>query len=253
MRHLYVWPRGIERFMWSVGWPLLELIIWGLTTSYLQKGSSLSLSFTTLILGAIIFWGVMNRLQLETTINFLEELWNKNIINIFTTPLRISEFLMATVILALIKFLFTAELLILVAYVGYAFNIFDFGWYLPVMMFNLMLFGWAFGFFVTGLVIHFGRSVEEFAWSGIFFLQPFMCVFYPLSSLPSWAQYIGKIFPPTYIFEEMRHYLFSGSVSWENLLISFTLNGIYLLISLLFLYGMFDKARETGRLTKLDA
>ena len=79
-----------------------------------------------------------------------------------------------------------------------------------------------------------------------------MCVFYPLSSLPTWAQLIGRILPPTYIFEEMRNYLFNGQVIWQNLLISFALNIFYLFLALFFLYAMFEKARETGRLTKLE-
>lgn len=252
LRHLYVWPRGIERFMWSVGWPLIELLIWGLTTRYLQDNMLMKFSFTTIILGAIIFWGITTRSQLEMTINFLEEVWNKNIINIFSTPLTIAEFLTATLILGIIKFLFTAGLLTLVAFVGYKLNLFTFGWYLPFFIVNLVIFGWSFGFFVIGLIINFGRTIEEFAWSAIVFLQPFMCVFYPVSSLPTWAQYIGKVFPPTYVFEEMRRFLLTGSVIWQNILLSFLLNIIYLILALLFLYAMFDRARETGRLTKLE-
>ncbi|MBI4991278.1 ABC transporter permease, partial [Candidatus Gottesmanbacteria bacterium] len=59
LRHLYVWPRGLERFMWSVGWPLLDLLIWGITTSYLQKNALLTPSIATIILGGIIFWGLV--------------------------------------------------------------------------------------------------------------------------------------------------------------------------------------------------
>ncbi len=252
MRHLYVWPRGIERFMWSVGWPLLELLIWGLTTSYLQSNSMLNFSLTTLILGGIIIWGMTTRLQLETTINFLEEIWNKNLINMFTTPLTMSEYLVATIILGIIKMIFSATLLMIVALVFYKFNIFQFSWYLPLIIINLMLFGWVFGFFVTSLIIRFGRTMEEFAWSLIYFLQPFVGVFYPLSSLPSWAQAIGKFIPLTYIFEEMRRFVFTGYMNSASLILSFLLNIIYLLISLWFLNYMFEKARETGRLTKLD-
>lgn len=252
MRHLYVWPRGVERFMWSVGWPLVELLIWGLTTNYLSQNLQLKFSFTTFILGAIIFWGITTRSQLEMSINFLEEIWNKNIINIFSTPLTIKEFLSATVILGILKFIFTASLLTFVAFIGYKINMFSFGWYLPFFILNLVMFGWIFGFFVMGLIINFGRTIEEFAWSAIYFLQPFMCVFYPLSSLPKWMQILGIILPPTYVFEEMRRYLFSGNVLWTNLLISFFLNVIYLIGALIFLHSMFERARVTGRFTKLE-
>lgn len=252
LRHLYVWPRGIERFMWSVGWPLLELLIWGLTTSYLQKNMIFSVSLTTLILGAIIFWGITTRAQLEISISFLDEVWNKNILNIFTTPLTITEFLVATIILGMIKFTVSAGILTAVAYLGYKLNMLVFGWYLPLIVINLIIFAWSFGFFVTGLIIRFGRGIEEFAWSLIYFVQPFVCIFYPLSSLPSWAQFIGRLIPATYVFEELRRYTFTGEVLWENLMISFFLNAMYIFFSLVFLHVMFENARMSGRLTKLD-
>lgn len=252
MRHLYVWPRGLERFMWSVGWPLLELLIWGLTTSYLEKNSMLGISLTTLILGGIIVWGMTTRLQLETTINILEELWNKNLLNMFTTPLSITEYLVATIILGIIKLIFSAILLTVVAFVFYQFNILQFSWYLPLIIINLMLFGWAFGFFVTGLIIRYGRNMEEFAWSLIYFLQPFVGVFYPLSSLPSWARFIGYAIPLSYVFEEMRRYIFYHYMIWENLLLGLLLNIIYLILTVWFIYLMYEKARDSGRLTKLE-
>lgn len=252
MRHLYVWPRGVERFMWSVGWPLLELLIWGLTTAYLQSNSMVDISFTTLILGGIIIWGMTTRLQLETTINFLEELWNKNLLNMFTTPLTLTEYLVATIILGIIKMIFSASLLVTVAFFFYKFNILQFNWYLPLILINLMIFGWVFGFFVTGLLIRFGRNIEEFAWSLIYFLQPFVGVFYPLSSLPTWAQNIGHFIPLSYIFEEMRRYIFSGYMETDKLFYSLFLNIVYLILSLWFLNLMFEKAKESGRLTKLD-
>lgn len=252
IRNLYVWPRGMERFMWSVGWPLLDLLVWGITTSYLQKNFMLTPSFTTIILGGIIFWGIASRVQLELSITFMEEMWNRNLINIFSSPLSISEFIVAAIILGVIKFLFTVSILLSVALFAYNFNIFIFNWYLPVFLFSLILFGWAFGFLVMGLLIRFGRNMEEFAWSLIHFFQPFVCIYYPLSSLPGWAQWIGKLLPPTYIFEEMRRYMTSGIIETGNILISFILNLVYMILALLFLKLMFEQARETGRLTKLE-
>lgn len=252
MRHLYVWPRGLERFMWSVGWPLLDLLIWGITTSYLQKNNMMTPSVTTIILGGIIFWGMVSRVQLELSICFLDEIWNKNLINIFSTPISISEYIVSTIILGIIKFIISATLLILIAFVAYHYNILVFNWYLPLVLINLILFGWAFGFFVTGLIIRFGRNMEEFTWSCIYLLQPLVCVYYPLTSLPTWAQMISRILSPTYIFEEMRRFLNTGTIYGENILFAFLLNIIYMILALIFLSIMFENARVTGRLTKME-
>lgn len=252
LRHLYVWPRGIERFMSSVGWPLVSLFTWGLTASYLEKSSISSVSITTLILGGIIFWSITSRSQLETTISFMDEVWNKNLINMFSTPLSLSEFLIAVILLDILKLIITLVFLIIFAYAFYSFNVMIFSWYIPFFLINLTIFGWMFGFLVIGLIIRFGRNIEEFTWSLLAFVSPFSCVYYPLSSLPLWAQKIALLLPSTYIFEEMRRFMTENQVIWGNIGISFVLNIIYLILSLIFLHLMFEKARETGRLAKLE-
>jgi len=253
LRHLYVWPRGLERFMWSIGWPMVSLFSWGLTASYLQTFSSLSISITTLILGGIIFWSITTRSQLETTVNFMDEMWNKNLINIFSSPLTIGEFLTATILLDLIKLVISVSILTITAYLLYSLNLIGFGWYLPLFVINLLLFGWSVGFFIIGLMLRLGgRNIQELAWALLGFVAPFSCVYYPITSLPVWAQKIAIVLPTTYVFEEMRRFMFSHEVYWENLLLSLALNLLYLILSLLFIFLMFEKARETGNLTKME-
>ncbi len=253
IRHLYLWPRTLERLMHSFGWPIFDLIIWGLTTLYIQKNSLASFSLLTFILGGLIFWTIVWRAQNDISVNLLEEAWNSNLINIFSSPLTKGEFLVAVAILGLFKLVFTMFSLVIGALILYQFNFLTtFGLYIPLLMVNLLLFGWIYGFFINGLILRFGYPVAEFAWALIALVQPFSCVFYPLSSLPDWAQKIGLLLPPTYIFEEMRRVLFSGSLNWYNLLLSFVLNLFYLFLALWFFRSMFENAREHGRLVKLN-
>lgn len=253
MRHLYIWPRSLERLTWNFGWPFLDLVIWGLTMNYIQKTSQSTLSLINLMLGAIIFWTIVHRAQNEVSTNFLDEAWNRNLINIFSSPLTKYEFLIATVILNCIKLFFTLTSLTLGAYLFYKFNVISsFGLYIPFLLVNLLIVGWSIGFVVVGLILRFGFTVAELAWAIAIVIQPFSCVFYPLSALPSWAQKIALLLPSTYVFEEMRRINFNGQVIWSNLLISFGLNIVYLALSLWFFNLMFEKAREHGRLVKLN-
>jgi ABC-2 type transport system permease protein len=253
IRHLYIWPRSLERLMWNFGWPFLDLIIWGLASSYLQKNLALSFSIVTFFLGGVIFWNILWRAQNEVAVNFLDEAWNHNLINIFSTPLKSSEFLLGMVIINLLKLVFTVGSLTLGGFIIYKFNFFSsFGFFIPFLLLNLLLIGWSVGFFVIGLILRFGWSVSEMAWAIAFLIQPFSCVFYPITALPSWGQKIALTFPSSYVFEEMRRILFKGEVVWNNLLISFFLNILYLVLSLLFFRFMFEKAREHGRLVKLN-
>lgn len=253
IRHLYMWPRSLERLMGSFGWPVLEITIWGLTMSYFQKDFLNNVSILSVILGSLIMWQIVARTQTETSVIFLDEIWNKNLINIFSSPLTKAEFLVSIVILNLIKISFTILSLSIIGILFYKFNfISSFGFYIPFLLFNLFVTGWSVGFFVIGMIMRFGYKVQELAWSIVLLVQPFSCVFYPVSTLPIWAQYITKLLPTSYLFEEMRNILSSQPINQANLNMSFILNIMYLTLSIWFFSRMFEKGREYGRLVKLN-
>ena len=253
IRHLYIWPRSLERWMGSLGWPLLDLLLWGLASSYFQKRFQDSFSLLPAILGAVILWTIVYRVQQDISVNFLDEAWNKNLINIFSTPLKVEEFLLAMIILGLVKLSLTFLSLTVGAFLLYQFNIFSsFGLLLPILFLNLLLLGWSFGFLIDGLILRFGYDVEDFAWSLVALISPFSCVFYPLSSLPFWAQKVALLLPSTYVFEEARRLLLEERIIGENLLISFLLSIFYLFLSLKFFKLMYEEARKWGRLVKLN-
>lgn len=253
LRHLYIWPRSLERWQGSLGWPLLGLISWGMTMSFFQKNASFSFSIIAFLLGGVIFWEFTSISQREISVNFLDEAWNKNLINIFSTPLTVGEFLIASVILGLIKLAVTMTVMLIGALIFYKFNVFYvYGLYIPLLVTNLLIFGLSMGIIINGLIIRFGFGAQELAWALIAWISPFSCIYYPLSSIPLWAQKIGLMLPSTYVFEEMRRIIMRGSMNINNLFVSFGLNAIYLVLSLLFFKWMFESARENGRLVKLN-
>ncbi len=253
LRHLYIWPRSPERFMWTFGWPLFGLIIWGLTISFLQSNSLSTFSFITFIMSGIIFWEMVVQPQREISINFIDEMWNKNFLNIFSSPLTNAEYLTALVIIGIFKMFATLISLTLGAVILYQFNIFaTFGFFVPALFINLLLFGMALGFIVNALILRFGWSMQEMAWAIVAIIQPLACVLYPLTALPEWVQRISLMLPPTYVFEEMRRIMSVGSVNFTNLFISFFMNVAYLVFSLLFFKLMYEHARVHGRLIKIS-
>lgn len=253
IRHLYMWPRSLDRLMGSFGWPILEITIWGLTMSYFQKNLFNNVSILSVILGSLIMWQIIARTQTETSVIFLDEVWNKNLINIFSSPLTKGEFLVSIIILNLIKIFFTILSLSFIGLLFYKFNfIASFGFYLPFLLLNLFITGWSVGFFVIGMIMRFGYKVQELAWSVVLLVQPFSCVYYPVSSLPLWAQYISKLLPSSYLFEEMRNILSNRPINPSNLHMSFILNIVYLSLSVWYFSNMFEKGREYGRLVKLN-
>lgn len=81
-------------------------------------------------------------------------------------------------------------------------------------------------------------------------LQPFSCVFYPLSALPVWAQWVARGFPSMYLFEQMRAIISGTPVHSGDIVISMVLNATYLILSVIFFYRTFRHAKANGLLTK---
>ena len=54
------------------------------------------------------------------------------------------------------------------------------------------------------MVLKKGLGAEGLAWSLTFLLLPLCCVYYPVSTLPEWLQWISLALPPTHVFEGLR-------------------------------------------------
>ena len=118
--------------------------------------------------------------------------------------------------------------------------------YLIPFMISLMITGWAIGLIVAGLIINYGMRIQTIAWTGIFILAPFSGIYYPISTLPIWAQKVAVFLPTSYIFEGMRAIISKGVVAWNTLLVSFLLNAILLAFGIFFFIFMFSKSKEKG-------
>jgi len=253
IRHLYIYPRSFPRLMDVFFWPVLELLVWGFLSVYLQKMSLSNLNVVSVLLGALIFWEFLNRSQQAVTIAFLEDVWEKNLLNLFVTPIKVIEFLLSTVVLGIVRILMQGAVLGVLALVLYHFNIFQFGLYTIPFILSLLLFGWILGLFVTAIILRFGTTAQVLAFGVIVLVQPFSAVFYPVSALPVALQWLAHILPTTYVFEGMRSIIATGTMPGIDLLWSFGLNAIYLALVFWFFYAMFRKVKKMGLLLKLDS
>lgn len=233
-------------------WPVMDVIIWGFMVTYLGRLGGKTEAAAAFLMSALILWTIAWRSQQDITVSFLYDVWNQNLTNLFTTPLTPSEFIIAVIILGLIKISMTLLAMAAVAYLFYAYKIWLLGFaFLPFFV-NLLLFGWWAGIFVTGLILYFGKQIQSLGWGFIVLLSPLSCVYYPLSSLPPFLQKVAWFLPTTHVFEGMRGVLAGLGFSWKHMLWAFGLNIIYLILSSLFFNFMFEKAREKGRLVKLE-
>lgn len=225
---------------------MMDLLLWGLTITYVKSISQSPNNVVLVVVSGILLWLIVWRGQYEITVNILEELWSKNLINLFVSPLKFSEWVISLVILGIIKASASVLFATVVAFLLYKVGLFVYGWYLIPFFLLLFMTGWWVGFIVAGLILRYGTKVEQFAWSAIYIIAPFSAIYYPLSILPGWAKTISLFIPTSYVFEGAREIVTTGSLDPNKLLISFVLNLVCLLLSILFLIRSFSKVLKRG-------
>jgi ABC-2 type transport system permease protein len=253
LRHFYLLKRSFTRWLDIFYWPLLDLLVWGFTTVYLNKTAALGggVNFVVLFIGALISWDILFRSQQSITVTFLEDVWSRNILNLFVSPLTPSEFLLGALIFGMLKHFVTISFMALIAFWLYDYNYFSLGLYLVPAILNLLIFGWSFGIITTALLLRFGQSAEVLAWGLAFMIQPFVGVFYPVETLPKAFQWVSMVLPPTYVFDELRLIIVSKQYNPQLMTISFLLNAVYLILAILFFNWLWKIVKVKGYLPKL--
>lgn len=246
LRNLLTFKRNWDRFFDAFFGPTIDLILWGLTSSYLIQLAPEYSKLIVMIVSGISFWLIVTRSQYETCVALLEDIWSKNLINIFVSPLTVIEWVVAVTIIGFIKSMMSFSLAVILAFFLYKVGIFTYGLSILPFLFLLLMTSWWTAYFIIGLILRFGTRVQTFAWTLVFLLAPFSGIYYPLTALPSWAQEVAKLVPTSYVFEGIREILYTGHLDITKLVISFLLNLFYLILSLLFLRWSYTKLLERG-------
>jgi len=141
------------------------------------------------------------------------------------------------------------------AFIAWLFYHYDMFPMLPMLLpfiLNLVLFAIAMGIVVTGLIFRYTTKFQAMAWSFAGILMPLSCVFYPLSSLPSFLRPIATILPTTQSFEGMREVIERGGFSASHFRVGLGLNVVYFIFAIIFFRWMFEAARSRGLLVKME-
>lgn len=244
-RYFYMLKKGPQQLSDLFYWPLIDILLWGLTSIWIQQHNQEPLIPLFLMTG-LIFWQITWRGSIDVTVSLLSEFWDRNLTNLFSSPLKIHEWCAGILLYCLGKLCITVAFGVVAVYLLYALNVLQVGWFFLPFAVLLLLFGWAIGFLAASLIVYFGRSIEALAWMIGFVFAPFSAVFYPVSILPAWAQAIAWCLPTTYIFEGMRLILREGEFPARYFGASLGLSVLYLGGALWLFYFMFEKRRQKG-------
>lgn len=251
LKYYYITISRGDRIFDIVYWPIIDMFIWGFFAIYVQKLSDVSV--ISVILGAVILWVFVWRSAQDIAVFVLEDFWSRNLYHLFSSPVKISEHIFSVLLLGLIRSALTFIAMVIFGAALYSFNIFLINpFLLGFAVFLLTLFGWAMGLFVTSFIFRYGQRVQVIAWSFTFLLQPFVCIFYPISALPNWAARIAVFLPPTHVFEALRASNLGREVNYASLFFALILTFIIFILMTVFLISSFRKSRKTGLLAKGD-
>ncbi len=254
-RYLYLmrssWPRLVE----IIYWPMVEMLMWGFLQTYLAGNAAVGNSkfgfAAGSLIGAVLLWDILFRGQIGFSISFLEEMWSRNIGNLFMSPLRPIEFAASLMVMSVLRLCIGLVPVTLMAIWFFGFNLWSLGFALAAFFANLIFTSWSVGLIVSGLIMRLGMGAESIAWSIMFLMLPLTCVYYPVATLPPAIQAIAWMLPPTYVFEGLRALLIDHVFRADLMLEALGLNAILFALALTAFLLLIDSAKQAGSLMQM--
>jgi ABC-2 type transport system permease protein len=253
LRQLYLFRSSPVRLLPTFAWVAIDIVVWGFLTRYLNSVAGNHVNFVPSLLGAVLFWDFFTRIMQGVTTAFFEDVWSRNFLNLFATPLSISEYVTGLVLTSVASSLAALLAMLVLATLVFGLSFVSLGLMLIPFVLVLFLFGVALGVFASALVLRLGPASEWLVWPMPALLSPFVGVYYPLATLPTWMRYVGYLLPPSYVFEGMRALVNGQPFSATSLLIGSALAIVQVFLGGYFFARVFRYTVRTGLLARYSA
>lgn len=253
LRQFYLMRGSFSRVMPLFAWVTIDIILWGFITRYLSMIAAPGFNLVSTLLGAVLLWDFFTRVMHGVTTAFFEDVWTRNFLNVFSTPISIAEYVGGLVISSIVTGAVGLVVMLVLATTFFGLSYFIYGLMLIPFLLILFLVGIAFGIAGSAIVLRFGPATEWFIWPIPAFLSPLAGVFYPISVLPKWMQVASYLLPPSYVFEGMRAVISGGTISIASLLGGISLAGLYVLVACWFFTRVYKHAVRTGLIARYSA
>jgi len=248
LRHWFLLRKSWPRLFELIYWPTMQVVLWGFINQFMATNSSWVAQGAGVLIAAVLLWDILFRGQIGVSMGLLEEMWSRNLGNLFVSPLKPGEWVVALMVSSLIRTLIGVTPAALIAIPLFGYSLFSLGLPLIAFFLCLIVMGWSIGILIIGLILRHGMGAESLAWMSVFILAPVSAVYYPLSALPGWLQVIAWMLPSAHVFEGMRAVVFDATVRWDHLAWAAGLNALYLAAAIAAFMAFFRDARVRGAL-----
>lgn len=253
VRQFYLYRGSPARVLSLFAWIAIDIVLWGFISRYLNTVTSPGFNFVPALLGAVLLWDFFTRVMQGVTMAFFEDVWSRNFLNIFGSPMSIVEYVTGLVLSAIGTSTVGLVAMLILAGAIFRLDVFLYGVAAFPFIAVLFLFGIALGIMASALVMRLGPSAEWFIWPIPALISPFAGVFYPLEVLPQWMQYVARCLPPAYVFENLRRLVKGNAVSSAELLAGIVLAVAYILLAGLIFNRTYRMVKRTGLLARYSA
>ncbi|MFL5574627.1 MAG: ABC transporter permease [Gemmatimonadaceae bacterium] len=253
LRQFYLMRGSLSRVLPLFVWVAVDMVLWGFMASYLNTVAPPGLNFVPVLLGAVLLWDFLTRVMQGVTMAFFEDVWSRNFLNVFATPLSLPEYVGGLVLSSVATSAVGLVVMLLVATAAFGLSFAVYGAMLVPFLLVLFLFGIALGVLGSAIVLRLGPAAEWFVWPIPGLISPFVGVFYPLTTLPRWMQHVAHLLPPSYVFEGMRAIVAGQAFSAAALLRGGGLAVLYVLLACWIFTRVHRYAVRTGLIARYSA
>jgi ABC-2 type transport system permease protein len=248
-----MWRRDVNYLLANFYWPVLDILVWGFLGSWIAKSQTGTLfNYEVAALLGILLWQVVGRGCNIINAVLSEELWSHNIINLFSLPLALGEWicgaLLYYVIMMSLVSIFCMCIMFSLYDVAFWYTIKTFLIFVPPLIFSAI---WL-GFTCLQIMIIFGKRGVELGYVIGWFFLPFSGAYYPIDVLPAWGKTISTYIPMSYVFQGMRGYVMSGQDPLPYLLKGYLLGILYAAIALIGFVYCFNRSKHKGLARLVD-
>jgi len=247
LRHVRLFRRDPNLLLGIFYWPLLDILIWGFLGAWIGQSHMTQFhNYEVVAILGVLLWQVVGRGCNIILISLMEELWSNNVMNLFSLPIRITEWMCSVILFYMIMMFFTTLTCMCVAFMLYVLPI----WYtlstFLIFLTPLLFSGIWIGFICLSIVITLGKRGAELANVIGWFLMPFSGAFYPMEILPAWGQKISAFLPMSYVFQGMRGYLMHQQDPTSYLIKGYALSILYAAFAVALFVYCFNHSKHKG-------
>lgn len=252
-RQFYLLRGSLTRFVPLFIWVAIDMILWGFITNYLTQITTAGIAFIPALLGAVLLWNFLVRVMHSVSMAFMEDIWSRNFLNLFASPMRVSDYLGGLIISSMFTAAVGLVVMILIAAAMFGLNIASYGIMVFPFLLILFLFGTALGVIGSALMLRLGPASEWFVWPIPALIVPFAGVYYPIETLPHWMQVIAHALPPMYVFEALRAIVAERVFDAHSLALGFGLAVLSVALACWVFIRVHKQAVRTGLLVRYTA